>query len=132
MKLLDSDHCIAILRGQLDLSKYIEASEELATTAANVGELAHGAAKSQRGPENLARLDVLLASLWILPYDEMCARRFGQLKAQIERSGEAIDDAEIQIGSIALEGELTLVTHNRKHFSRLAALAGLALEDWLE
>jgi tRNA(fMet)-specific endonuclease VapC len=131
MKILDSDHCVAILRAQLDLTRRIAADEELATTAISVGELVHGATRSQRAVDNLARLDVLLAALIILPYDEWSARRFGQHKAQLERAGEIISDLDLQIACIALDHNAVLVTHNNKHFSRLSKLAGLVLEDWL-
>jgi tRNA(fMet)-specific endonuclease VapC len=131
MKILDSDHYVAILRGQLDLSGRVASDEKLAITAISVGELVHGAAKSQRASDNLARLDVLLAALTILPYDEWSARRFGQLRAQLERAGEVVSDVDLQIASIALEQDAALITHNQKHFSRLTTLAGLILEDWL-
>jgi tRNA(fMet)-specific endonuclease VapC len=131
MKILDSDHCVAILRAKLDLSGRVPPDEVLAVTAISVGELVHGAVKSQRAAENLARLDVLLAAVTILPYDEWSARRFGQLKARLEGAGETLSDLDLQIGSIALEHAAALVTHNQRHFTRLADLAGLALEDWL-
>jgi tRNA(fMet)-specific endonuclease VapC len=131
MKILDSDHCVAILRAKLDLTGRVAPDEELATTAVSVGELAHGATKSQRASDNLARLDVLLAALTILPYDEWSARRFGKLKAQLEQAGEMISDLDLQIASIALNQEAALITHNQKHFSLLASQAGLVLEDWL-
>jgi tRNA(fMet)-specific endonuclease VapC len=131
MKILDSDHCVSILRGRLDLAGRVDPNEELTITAISVGELVHGAAKSQRAAENLARLDVLLAALTTLPFDEWSARRFGQLKAELERAGERIGDLDLQIASMALEQNAALVTHNRRHFARLVDLAGLALEDWL-
>jgi len=131
MKILDSDHCVAILRAQLDLTGRVAPDEELGITAVSVGELVHGVTKSQRAADNLARLDVLLAALTVLPYDEWSARRFGQLKAQLEISGEVISDLDLQIASIALDQDVVLVTHNQKHFSRLTELAGLILEDWL-
>jgi tRNA(fMet)-specific endonuclease VapC len=131
MKILDSDHCVAILRARLDLTGHVAPDEELAITAISVGELVHGATKSQRLTDGLARLDVLLAALTALPYDEWSARRFGQLKAQLEQAGEVIGDLDLQIASIALDQDATLVTHNQKHFSRLANLAGLVLEDWI-
>ena len=131
MKILDSDHCVAILRAQLNLQERITVDEELAITAISVGELVHGASKSQRSAENLARLDVLLSALTVLPYDEWSARRFGLLKAQLEQTGEIIADLDLQIASIAIEQSLPLITHNQKHFARLADLAGLALDDWL-
>jgi tRNA(fMet)-specific endonuclease VapC len=131
VKILDSDHCVAILRAQLDLTRFVASDEELAITAISVGELVHGAAKSQNYSDNLARLDVLLSALSILPYDEGSARRFGNLKAQLEQAGEIISDLDLQIASITLDRDARLVTHNQKHFSRLAKLAGLALDDWL-
>jgi tRNA(fMet)-specific endonuclease VapC len=131
MKILDSDHCVAVLRAQLDLTGRVAPDEELAITAISVGELVHGATKSQRSVDNLARLDVLLATVTILSYDEWSARHFGQLKAQLEQAGEVISDLDLQIASIALDQNAALVTHNQKLFFRLANLAGLILEDWL-
>mgnify|MGYP001610981805 CR=1 FL=1 len=131
MKILDTDHCIAILRGSLDLRPRVAPQQALAVTAISVGELTHGAHKSLRAAENLARLDVLLAALSVLPYDEACARRFGWLKAQLEKSGERLDDLDLQIASIALENNQPLVTHNQQHFARLQAGLPLQLEDWL-
>jgi tRNA(fMet)-specific endonuclease VapC len=132
MKILDSDHCVAILRAKLDLSTRVSPDEELAVTAISVGELVHGATKSQRSAENMARLDVLLAALTILPFDEWSARRFGQLKASLEKDGKIISDLDLQIASIALDIGATLLSHNQKHFYRLIDSAGLLLEDWLE
>ncbi|NPV07974.1 MAG: type II toxin-antitoxin system VapC family toxin [Anaerolineae bacterium] len=132
MKILDSDHCVAILRSQLDLTEHMGAGEELAITAVAVGELIHGAAKSRHAVENLARVDTLLAAVTVLPFDEWSARRFGLLKAQLKQAGQAIGDIDLLIASIALDREGTLVTHNTRHFSRLVGAAGLILEDWLE
>jgi len=131
MIILDSDHCVAILRARLDLIGRVTPDEELACTAISVGELVHGATKSQRAADNLARLDVLLTALTILSFDEWSARRFGQLKAQLEQTGEVISDLDLQIASITLDHDAVLVTHNQKHFSRLTSMAGLFLDDWL-
>lgn len=87
VKILDSDQCIAILRGQLNLAERVAPTEELAVTAISVGELAHGAHKSARVAENRARLDVLLTTLTVLPFDERTARRFGALKTDLEPRG---------------------------------------------
>jgi len=76
-------------------------------------------------------LDVLLAALTILPYDEWSVWHFGQLKARLEQAGEVISDLDLQIASIALGENAALVMHNQKHFYRLTNLAGLVLEDWL-
>ncbi|GAB4163228.1 MAG: hypothetical protein Fur0021_38160 [Candidatus Promineifilaceae bacterium] len=63
MKILDSDHCIAIWRGQLDLRDWVQPADELAVTTINVAELVHGAHKSGFAARHLAQIDVLLAAL---------------------------------------------------------------------
>ena len=128
MRVLDSDHCIALLRGRLDLRRRISAAEMLAVTSITVGELVHGAQRSAQRLRNLAQIEVLLADVFVLPFDEAAARRFGRLKADLERSGSRLADLDLQIAAICLEAGATLLTHNTRHFARVA---GLVLEDWL-
>jgi tRNA(fMet)-specific endonuclease VapC len=128
VKVLDSDHCIALLLGQLDLRSHSPADEPLAVTAVSVGELMHGVYKSGQVQENLARLSVLLASLVVLPYDEQAARRFGRLKAELERAGQRLSDLDLQIASVVIAHRAALVTRNRRHFDRIP---DLVLHDWL-
>ena len=128
MNLLDTDHCIAILRKQLDLREYISPDEELATTAISVAELTYGANRSQQRDDNLARLEVLLSALVILPFDEPAGWRFGTLKAELESKGEPMDNLDLQIASIAIETNSLLLTNNTKHFKRIN---GLRLMNWL-
>jgi tRNA(fMet)-specific endonuclease VapC len=129
MRILDSDHCIAILRKRIDLADHISPDEELATTVINVAELAHGAQRSEHRDDNLARLEVLLSALFVLPFDESAARRFGLLKADLDATGEPLDDLDLQIASIALENNLPLLTNNTRHFARIG---GLQLQNWIQ
>lgn len=129
MKLLDTDHCIAILRGQLDLNTHVSPQEELGTTAISVAELTHGAHRSQHRDDNLARLEVLFSVLIILPFDEAAGRRFGELRAGLEARGEPLDHFDLQIASIAIENDCQLLTNNSRHFSRIGSLQ---LDNWLE
>lgn len=128
MKILDSDHWIALLRGKLDLRGRVAADEELAITAISVGELAYGAERSARPAEKLLELDTLLAGITVVAYDDPAAHRFGALEVALERRGERLDDADLQIAAIALSHGAPLVTHNQRHFGRVP---WLTLEDWL-
>jgi tRNA(fMet)-specific endonuclease VapC len=128
MNLLDTDHCIAILRRQLDLGEHVSPDEELATTSISVAELTHGANRSRQRDDNLARLEVLLSALVILPFDEPAGWRFGALKAELESGGQPLDDLDLQIASIAVETNSVLITNNAKHFKRIG---GLRLMNWL-
>jgi tRNA(fMet)-specific endonuclease VapC len=128
MRILDTDHCIAILRQKLDLRDRVAADEELFITSITVAELIYGANRSLHREDNLTRLEVLFAALTVLPFDEMAGRRFGHLKAELEEKGEPLDDLDLQIASIALDHNLPLVTNNTKHFKRVK---DLKLENWI-
>lgn len=100
------------------------------TTSITLGELVYGA---QRSPERstvlLERIDTLIPQqLPVLPFDESAAHRFGSLRAELERAGKAIGEADMRIASIALAHGLTVITANVRHFQRVA---GLDVEDWL-
>jgi tRNA(fMet)-specific endonuclease VapC len=128
MRILDSDHCVAILRGQLAMDGHVPFAESLAVTTISVGEVMHGVFKSARIDVNLARLGILLSTMIILPYEMTAARLFGHIKADLERAGSVIGDLDLQIACIALAYSVPLVTHNRRHFERIP---DLVVEDWL-
>lgn len=127
--ILDTDHCIAILRSQLDVSEHIEPTASLYVTAITVSELVYGAHKSDRANAHLAQVDLLLDAVTILPFDELPARRCGELKDALRRRGNPIAEPDLQIASIALHHALPLVSHNQRHFDRVP---GLNLLDWME
>lgn len=129
MNMLDTDHCIAVLRGSLDLRGRVSPEEELATTSVSVAELMHGAIRSRQKESNVARVEVLLSALVVLPFDEAAGRRFGVLKAELEARGEPLGDMDLQIASIAVENRLPLLTNNTRHFERVS---GLRLMNWLK
>ena len=49
--------------------------------------------------------------------------------AETRRIGTPVDDLDILIASTAIENDWVLITHNRKHFEKIA---GLEIEDWAE
>jgi tRNA(fMet)-specific endonuclease VapC len=126
--ILDTDHCIAILRGKLDISAHVEPTASLYVTAITVSELTYGAHKSDRASAHLAQVDLLLDAVTILPFDEQPARRCGEIKDALRRMGSPIAEPDLQIASIALHHALPLVSHNQRHFARVL---GLRLLDWI-
>ena len=69
----------------------------------------HGASRSQHREDNLARLEVLLSALVILPFDESAGPRFGLIKAELESKGEPLDNLDLQLASIAIETNSSLL-----------------------
>lgn len=128
MKVLDTDHLVAALRGRLVLDDHVGQEEELAMTAVSLGELVYGAFKSEKVAENLARFDVLVSGVTLLPFEARAARIFGRLRAELEGAGRRLDDLDLQVASVCLAWRAPLLTHNRKHFERIP---GLEIDDWL-
>ena len=126
--ILDTDHCIAILRGQLDVGMHVEQMTPLFITAITVFELVYGAYKSNRPDHHLIQVNFLLDGVMVLPFDTEAARRCGEMKNILRRVGTPLSEPDLQIASIALTHDLPLATHNQRHFARVP---GLQLVDWL-
>ena len=104
--------------------------EQQFTSSITLGELVYGARLlGARGETLLAHLErTLLPGRPLLPFDAEAAYRYGALRAELERSGTPIGDADLRIASIALSRELVMVTGNVRHFGRVP---GLQVENWL-
>jgi tRNA(fMet)-specific endonuclease VapC len=126
--IVETDHCVAILRGHLDVSRHVALDTPLYVTAITVSELVYGAHKSDRPAEHLAQVDLLLAGVTVLPFDTDAARRCGELKNVLRRAGTPLAEPDLQIASIALHHALPLATHNQDLFKRVP---GLRLVDWM-
>jgi len=90
----------------------------------------YGAYKSNRTQYFLNKLDqLLLPKLIVLPFDESAAREYGRLRATLEKAGTPIAEPDLRIASICLTRNLTLITGNLNHFSKMP---GLRVENWME
>ena len=100
------------------------------TSSITLGELFYGAHRlRERAHILLERLDrTLPPNLPALPFDGVAARRYGEVRAELERQGTPLGDADLRIGAIALVRGLTVVTGNVRHFQRIP---GLSVENWL-
>lgn len=101
-----------------------------ATTSITLGELLYGAERlGNRGAALTERIErELLPNLAVLPFDQGAARAYSSVRVDLESRGEPIGDADMRIAAIAYARGLVVVTHNTRHFTRVA---GLAVEDWL-
>jgi len=126
--ILETDHCVAILRGRLNVNAHVRPDTPLYVTAITVSELVYGAYKSSRPTEHLAQVDSLLAGVTVLPFDTGAARRCGELKDNLRHADAPLAEPDLQIASIALHHALPLATHNQSHFERVP---GLKLVDWI-
>ena len=127
MKLLDTDVCIEILRGNARvIERRRRTPDEVATTWITACELAYGAAKSRAPEPNRALVMAFLATLPILELDWAAAERFGRLKADLERAGNRVADADLLIAVFTINRSAVLATDNEKDFDGL----NVTVENW--
>lgn len=129
MRILDSDTCIEILRGNARvITRREETADIVATTWITACELFYGAAKSKDTVAARARLIAFLATIPVLDQSPEAAQFFGNEKARLESEGRRLADADLMIGGIVLARRAILVTGNTKHYDRID---GLIFEDWI-
>ncbi len=125
--LFDTDAISELLRRR-PLARYVEWVESIPredqfASAVTVGELFHGAYRSDAAERHLGNIESrILPAVTILPYDTGTAREFGQLRAALEKDGRRLADADLQIAATAIHHGLELVTGNLRHFERVPGL----------
>ena len=129
MRILDTDVCVEILRGNSEvISRRREIQDSVATSWITASELFYGAAKSAAPNDNRVLVEQLLETMDVVGVNLEVARRFGALKATLEETGQRLADADLLIASIALANDAILVTGNYKHYQRIPRLV---TEDWI-
>ena len=124
MYLLDTDTLIYFLKGHETVVQNFRnhVNKPKAISVITYGELIYGARKSERVPENLAKVYRLAELYPIIDITRPVMDSFGELKASLSASGSTVDDFDLQIGCIALMLNYTVVTNNTKHFKKIPGL----------
>lgn len=100
---------------------------ELKVSAVTVFELEFGILRSDRADSLRLVVQAFLENVEILPWTPAAAIHSGAIRAELADSGKQIGAYDLQIAGHARSLGATLVTHNRKEFSRVP---GLRWEDW--
>lgn len=129
MYLLDTDTLIYNLKGNDSIKRNLELHLEdpIKISVITLMELYFGAYKSEKVAGNLAKIRRIENSFEIVSTGKESGQIFGMLKASLKKSGAPLDDFDLLIASCAMTHNLTLVTNNTKHFSRID---GLKLTNW--
>ncbi len=102
-------------------------SDNLFISEITLAELKYGVANSANPEKNSSTLTTFLSEVEVIPiFDALDT--YASEKTRLKRSGTIIDEFDLLIGATAITHNLTLVTNNTKHFSRLN---GILLENWV-
>ena len=131
--LLDTNICIALMNGTSDKvrARFVQAvclKAKLATSTIVAHEHWYGVAKSQQVARNSSALAVFLSrEIALLDYTERDANAAGEIRAELERTGQRIGEYDTLIAGQAFSRNLILVTASTREFDRVK---GLIVEDW--
>jgi tRNA(fMet)-specific endonuclease VapC len=128
--LLDTNICVYFLNQKKSVVEEIKQipNEDLAISIITIAELEYGASNSEKIENNLRRIDFLKNKIKTLDIDFEIAREYGKIKSKLRKQGNLIDDFDILIGATAVVRNLTLITNNQQHFSRLK---GVIMKNWV-
>lgn len=130
MFLLDTNTCIQLWqRHHLSIRRRFAtySPAQIALCSIVKAELLYGAYRSQRATHNVPLLQALFAPLQSLPFDDVAAEHYAQIRADLTQKGQLIGGNDMLIAAIARAHNATLVTHNMGEFSRVV---GLNCVDW--
>ena len=128
--LLDTDTCSTHLKRPARLiHRFVQHSGHLHIPTIVLGELYVWAFQRKNPTPVIQAIENdLLSSVVVLDFDSDCAKQFGQLRGHLLQRGIATSRMDLMIAAVALNHNLTLVTHNTADYQHIP---GLRLDDWL-
>jgi len=129
--LIDTNICIYIMNkrpiGIIHKFKQFDVGD-IGVSTITVSELEYGVAKSKNRRLNEQRVEEFLSPLEILPYDEIAASIYGDIRLQLEKCGESIGPLDLLIAAHSLSRNLVLISNNEKEFKRVKKMK---VENWI-
>ncbi len=127
---LDTNICIYALKGQYPsiathLQKRTPAQIKIPSLVE--AELLLGARKSTHAADTLLKIQQFLSPFEIIDFGHEAAEIYSDIRASLEKKGTIIGANDLIIAATSMAANATLVTHNRKEFSRVL---GLKIQDW--
>ena len=128
--LIDTDILTYFLKGDPDVVKnlknYLDYYDVLEINLITYYEILSGLL-AKDAYRQLSVFEDFVSENIILPLTEKSAKISAEIYSTLRKSGSTLDDIDLLIAGIALENDMTLITNNVKHFSRIP---GLRIENW--
>ena len=128
--LLDTNICIYIIKyrpARVRERFARQRADELAMSMITLGELRHGAEKSQQRDSALDAIEHLCACVTVAELDVGAAQHYGNIRATLERQGQIIGNNDLWLAAHARSQGWALVTNNEREFVRVEELQ---IENW--
>jgi tRNA(fMet)-specific endonuclease VapC len=132
MYMLDTNICVYAINRKPAL--YLRTLEQLdkkhniiVISSIVLAELQFGVANSIHKEQNQINLNKFLSAIVVVDFTARAALFYGELKAELRKSGKMTGDNDMLIASHAISEEAVLVTNNISEFSRIK---NLVVENW--
>lgn len=103
---------------------------DLSISTITLAEILYGIEKSPlKKNMRRERIKAICLHVDIFPFDQAAAHEYATIRTYLEKKGIPISERDLQIASIAMANQFTVVTHNTKEFIRMP---GLFVEDWVK
>lgn len=125
---LDTTAFSAVMRKDPALLSLLSSYQpnDIVTVPPVIAEIQYGIKRLRKATKKVLLLkterDRLLSVVRVLPWRLEASGKFGEIKADLERSGKMIDDFDIAIAAIATSHKCGVLTANLKHFERIRDL----------
>ena len=122
--LFDTSIIVNIFRGKKEEQKIMEDLEgERTSSFVCLAELYEGVARSRNRQEEENNLVKFFSRLNnVFGIDNEVAKKFGEVRSALKKSGNVIEDMDLLIAATCIAYNQILITHNKKHFSRIPEL----------
>jgi tRNA(fMet)-specific endonuclease VapC len=128
--LLDTDICSFLINGRFpEIEKRVQRLPRSAIGISNItrAELRYGALL--KGSARLIKtLDSFLTEFESYSWDNECADIYAEIRVHLKKTGAPATANDTMIAAHARSLDVTLVTHNTRHFEKVP---GLRLADWV-
>jgi tRNA(fMet)-specific endonuclease VapC len=129
--MLDTNICSYILKSHpLSVKAHFEqvGTRDLCISTVVLAELYYGAARHPKGPAIRKEIDEFVSRLVVIPWDEIAADHYGEIRATMEKDGTPIGAMDMMIAAHARSQGATLVSNNIRHFDKVP---GLHIANWV-
>ena len=126
--MLDTDTVSLVVKNHAPVIKNLirHENDEICISAITYAEIIYGLEK--KGSEKLNNeVRLIMKKMSIIDFNESQSELYGKIIVELENSGTPLGDMDMLIAAAALSTGAILVSHNKKHFSRIK---GIKVEDW--
>jgi predicted nucleic acid-binding protein len=122
--LVDTDWVVAYLKGNKEVVELLNqhANEGLAISLITYGEIYEGIYYGRDAKAHERGFLAFLRGVNVVPLNRTIMKRFARIRGELRAKGQIIGDPDILIAATALQHDLTLLTFNLRHFSRISDL----------